>query len=312
MIRWPGHPTLIPGESLSSWLRRIGIVYGLNTKEMLRWGLGFQRLQTSSLDRNPPEELFKAISARTGVSAETVYKATLSGMMPFLFENSGSTDRRPESTSLVRSLSGGLSNGIPWFRKRKSGQVTACRLCFENYPDAAELLEWQLAILQSCPIHGLMLEPAELDGYSVRWPNDSPDQAPEALRLLDSRTLSAVTEGSVKLPGGIIDSARWFKILRIIHRNLKRPMEPYGRRVEWQEIVCEHCPAILFRRKTQADPARRWAIVLATALDLMEKGDMELIGPGVFLCSMAMMRDPVYGARRIARAQKEVVRWTAR
>ncbi len=310
--RWPGHPTPISCESLSSWLRRIGMVYGLSIHDLLRWGLGFQGLQTSWLDRSPPDQLVTAISARTGVMLETVYKATLAGRLPFLFDYSECEDTRSTSTSSIRHLRSGLSAGIPWFRKPQRGQVTACRLCFEKYPDAGFLLPWRLAILLSCPIHGLMLESAHVTANSVSWLNDSPEQAPDVVRRLDSRTWAAVTEGSVKLPGGVFDTAEWFRLLRIIHRQLKKPMDRFGRRVEWQQIVCEHSPKILFQKRTQSDPARRWAIVLATALDLMEKGHMELIGPGDFLLSMSMMRDPVYGGQRLSRVQREVMRWTSR
>lgn len=311
MIRWPGHPRLIAGESLSSWLRRIGIVYGLSTNELVRLGLGFQGVQTKWLDRSPQEELIQAISARTGETEESVRKATLSGMLPFLFNSIKSEEAESIATERFFSLRNGLSEGIPWFRKPLKRQATVCRSCFQNYPDAPRLIMWQLAILQSCPVHGLMLEPAQLNGGSISLLNDKPDQAPGTVRLLDSRTWAAVTEGNVQLPGGIVDTVKWFRILRVTHRNLKKPMKRFGKR-EWQEIVCERCPKILFERKTQSDPARRWAIVLATALDLMEKGHMELMGPGDFRLSWSMIRDSAYGAVSPEKVKKEVLRWQSR
>jgi hypothetical protein len=311
IMQWPGHPTLISGESLSSWLRRIGIVYGLGRMDLLRWGLGFQGLQTIQLDRSPPDELIVAISARTGEDVKTVQKATFSGMLPFLFDSAEKDDTEPASASRICSLGSGLSKGIPWFRKQQARRVTVCRLCFENYPDAAQLLIWQLAILQSCPVHRLMLEPAQIEGDSVSWLNDKAEQAPEVVRLLDSRTWAAVTEGCVQLPGGIVDTGKWFWLLRVTHRNLKRPTKRNGR-MEWQEIVCQRCPKILYQRRTQSDPARRWAIVLATALDLMEKGHMELIGRGDFQLSLSMYRGSIYSGVTPEKLKKEVVRWMTR
>ena len=311
-MQWPGHPSLIPGESLSSWLRRIGIVYGLSRMDLLRWGLGFQGLQTIRLDRSPPEELVVAISARTGVGQETIHKATFKGLLPFLFDYSECEGTRPSSESSIHLLRNRLSDDIPWFRKPRRNKVTACRFCFEDYPDAALLLLWRLAIIQSCPTHGLMLEAAHVNNDSISWLNGKPEPAPEVLRKFDSRTWVAVTEGSVMLPGGDADTAQWFRLLRIIHRELRKPMNPYGKRVEWQQAVCEHCPDILFQRRTQIDPARRWAIVLATALDLMEKGRMELIGPGVFWISMPIMRSSDNREQQESRVQKEVARWTSR
>lgn len=313
---WPACPAVIPGERLSSWLRRIGILYGLSIKELLRLGLGFRDLQTSCLDRSPPKQLLTAISARTGATLEDVNHATLAGMLPFLFDSSFRCDERPSSIGLLNS---GLSDGIPWFRKRQRRRVMACRFCFENYPDAALLLPWQIAILQSCPTHGLMLEPAQVDTHSVRWLSHSPEQAPPCVQSLDSRTWTAVTKGRV----GAIDAPEWFELLKVIHRQLRKPIDAVTasallkisknrfERVEWQQVVAEHCPKILFQKRTQSDPARRWAIVLATAFDLMEKGRMELYGPGVFLLSTRMMRDRAYRAREVAWAQTEVVRWTS-
>jgi hypothetical protein len=308
MMRWPGLPTLIAGESLSSWLRRIGIVYGLSANELVKWGLGFQGVQTRSLDRSPPVQLVEALSARTGEEVETVHKATFSGTLPFLFDSAGKDDTESESTSRISTLGSGLSKGIPWFRKQKARRVTVCRLCFENYPDAAQLLIWQLAILQSCPVHRLMLEPAQIEAESVTWLNDKAEQAPEVVRLFDSRTWAAVTEGRVHLPGGVVDTGKWFWLLRVTHRNLKRPIMRNGRK-EWQEIVCQRCPKILYGRRTQSDPARRWAIVLATALDLMEKGQMELIGRGDFQLSWSMYSDSIYSGVSPEKLKKEADRW---
>jgi len=121
-----------------------------------------------------------------------------------------------------------------------------------------------------------------------------------------------VTEGCVKLPGGTVDTAKWFRLLRITHRNLKRPQTPFGKRDEWQRIVCEHCPNMLFQKRTQSDPARRWAIVLATALDLMERGQMELVGRGDFRLSWAMMIGSAHGAASPEKVKKEVLRWQSR
>jgi len=308
--RWPGLPPLIPFESLSSWLRRIGIVYGLSTSELLRWGLGFQGMQICWLDRNPSEELIKAISARTGVGLETVQKATLPGLMRVVFDRIEFEKIRPGSKSIHLSRIS-LSDGIPWFRKPQGSEVFACRLCCEDYPNAGFLLPWQLAILLSCPVHGLMLEPAQVTTNSITWLKDSPELAPDVVHKMDSRTWAAVTEGSVKLPGGVIDAAVWFRHLNVVHGDLRKPMDPFGKRVEWQQLVCEYCPRILFQRRTQKDPARRWAIVLATALDLMEKRQMKLVGPGEFSLSTQMKYHESSETQK-QRVKKEIVRWVQR
>lgn len=299
-MRWPEHPNLIAGESLSSWVRRLASVYGLRSKELLIWGLGISGVENAHLDKQPPEELIAALSMRTGEEQESVKRATLAGMMPFLFDELGPDDKR--LTALEYLSRRQLSYGLPWFRKWTQCQVTGCRLCLEGYPNVAILLPWRVAILQSCPEHGLMLESAKVNGCSLCWLNESPEQAPKVLRYLDSNTWSAMVKGD----------AEWFWLLRMLHKRLRKPMSQFGRPKEWHQIVGEHCPDLLFKRSTQGEPARRWAVVLATAIDLMAKSEMELRASGGFYLSRAMREHDGIKEKRQMQAQKEAARWTAK
>ncbi|MBA3995374.1 MAG: hypothetical protein C0469_17790 [Cyanobacteria bacterium DS2.3.42] len=301
-MRWPRHPNVIPGESLSSWLRRIASVYGLKIRDLLRLSLECQGLQRNQLDMRPPEELIAAISLRTGLKQESIRKTTLTGMLPFLFEYSDGE----------RFLRGGLSEGIPWFRKNEKEQVTACRLCLEDYPEAALLLPWRLTIILSCPIHGLMLEPAKIVSNSVTWLRKSAEAAPTVVRSLDSRSWTAVTEGQVLLPGGEIDTSVWFCFLKTMHHEMRKPMRDFGKRGEWQQLVWDYCPQIFCQRKTQTDPARRWAILIATAFDMMEKGDLRQIEPGAYVLTASARHSQVLEAKRPSRIESELKQWTSR
>ena len=309
-MRWPDHPIKIDGESLSSWLRRVGYAYGLSVKDLLKLGLGMEGIQQKKLDVKPPEELVAALSNRTGVEQGSLHRGTLAGMLPFIFDDSENDDGVGQyGIKPAPLLKVGLSEGIPWFRKQQGLQVTACRLCFEDYPNAAVMLQWRLAILQSCPTHGLMLEEAQVNSACVRWVNKSAEEAPAVLRTFDRRTWTAVADGRVMMPGGLTDTAEWFDMLRIIHGQLRNPMWRYGKGFEYQLIVCDYSPKILFQKRTQAEPGRRWAIVLATAMDLMEKGHMELQGPGNIMLSKEILRDQDHGGKQKAMVREEVKRW---
>lgn len=84
--RWPVHPRPMEGESLSSWLRRLAMIYGLTAMELVEHDLGFRRRQRQRhwLDIDPPEKLLKAVAARTGVPLERVQETTIAGVRPFL------------------------------------------------------------------------------------------------------------------------------------------------------------------------------------------------------------------------------------
>jgi hypothetical protein len=71
---------------------------------------------------------------------------------------------------------GSLVQLTRWLRKEKVTKVKS-----------AILLGWGLNVVLSCPVHGLMLEPARIDSKAVTWVKDKPEPAPELIRRLDGR-----------------------------------------------------------------------------------------------------------------------------
>ena len=84
--------------------------------------------------------------------------------------------------------------------------MNGCRQCLADYPDGGVLLGWLLKVVFSCPIHGVMLEPGRKVSEGINWVNEKPEEAPKLVRQLDSRSMAAVAEGFVRLPGGLGDS----------------------------------------------------------------------------------------------------------
>jgi hypothetical protein len=246
VIRWPVRLPIIPGECLSSWLRRIGFYYGLTVKELVREELDFPELKANKLDMKAPDELISALSARTGIPQDRIKRTTLAGVLPFLFEDSQSDQVSCETCSVLWEPSsfynGYVTNLVPWFRSR----MKICRLCYSDFPNTGVMLSWGLNLVLSCPIHGLMLEPVKLKRKSVEWFKDKAEKAPEMLTSVDGRSSKALSEGVLQLPGGKIDAGLWFCLLQIIFQELNT-IQPFGsRRFEWQEMVWEtagYCPS---------------------------------------------------------------------
>lgn len=274
-MRWPLHPTIIPGERLSSWLRRVGVLYGLTVEELLK-ELGFAELKTSQLDLRAPSSLIRAIAERSGMSQQAVLTTTFAGMLPSsLLKDFRSTRAEAPNFSVLWQLSDYRQKhqprGIRWIRKEGRNRFSACRLCLANFPNAAVMISWGLSVVFSCPIHGLLLEPAEIRANKVIWSNAQSEQAPELVSILDKRNWSALMNGSVTLPGDIISEVHWFRILQRIFHELDDTDVQFVLR--WQQQAVWNMAG--YSPRSHGEQFRfdiRCAKLIAIAIDLMEKG----------------------------------------
>lgn len=273
--RWPVHPSPMEGESLSSWLRRLAMIYGLTAKELVEHDLGFRRRprQRHWLDIDPPEKLLQAVAARTGIPLERVQKTTITGMRPFLYAY---FDRKFSGCSTVliaRPNSLQYGHFRKWImRQELTNEFTACRLCLNTYPNAGVLLPWRLRIMTSCPVHATMLERVRIIEDTVQWRDDAAEEAPELVTWLDCRTWQALTNGYVCLPGGSVHAGLWFRLLRTIWDELNRPLQECHKKPVlsvWKavDIFCQTA-----KESWQSSFERRHAICVATAIDMMDKG----------------------------------------
>lgn len=279
--RWPVHPEPIDGEALSSWLRRIGRIYGCSVPDLLKYDLGFPEIKTRGLDVEAPAALLVAIEARTGLPVKAMERITFAGSVPFLFKRPF-TDPVKTDVEYCSVLfeppdppPGSHSKLRQWFRKEYLSKINGCRHCLADYPNGAILLGWGLTVVLSCPIHGLMLESARINSEGLDWVKEKEEAAPELVCQLDRRSMEAVAEGCVQLPGGLVSASQWFSMLQTIFHELNAPPFSLERgRFNWQFKLWDAAdynsigPFETFKFDTSC------ALLIALAIDLMEKGEI--------------------------------------
>ncbi len=275
--RWPVHPRPLEGECLSSWLQRIGLIYGLSVTDLVEFelgGFGRRQRQRNWLDMDPPDKLIEAVAARTGVPVDTIQRTTIAGIRPFLFPY---FDSKYFGQNSVLSTSKHSPYSLQkWvLRQERTQHWTACRSCLKPYPNAAFLLVWRLRIMTSCHIHGLMLEPVRITEDSITWSDECAEEAPPLVRALDHRTWQALTTGYVNLPGGSVRAGLWFSLLRTIwdelHRHISLSVE-----CSEQPILSVWATADSFLQtattRWRYRTERKHSIIVATAIEMIQNG----------------------------------------
>lgn len=283
--RWPVHPTPFAGECLSSWLRRVAMIYELSLKELVEEGLGFPRHHAGWLDLCPPNWLFQAIAKRTGLSVERLMRTTFVSVLPFLVAQIDTSIFGDNSVfcAPTNARQRGFSHLISWFRNYHKDGLQACRSCLRTYPNASIGLAWRLSIVQSCPIHGLILEPARIDDTTVYWTNELVvEKVPKPISSMDARTWAVLTSGFLELPGGKIDARTWFTLLRAIQDELTRPIPIFERSLFaserasiWARLDAYSQSGTVFWKLS---PTRFRSALIAVAIDMMERGQMPAEG----------------------------------
>lgn len=223
--RWPVHPAPVPGEALSSWLRRIAVRYDANLDDLVT-DLGYVLGNPKDLDTCPPHGFPRALAQRTGVDPHLIQRMSLSGWAPWLIDQ---TEPDPEAfMTYTRQFSVLLPAGkrrpreIPtWLAWLPSQQaLRACPLCIAaSSPPYPYQLLWLLSLTLSCPFHGCVLEPrAKAASYFSDWERKPPTPRPVSIAALamDKRTWQAMTTGAVDLPRRQVHAGIWFRLIRTI------------------------------------------------------------------------------------------------
>ncbi|MEV6415355.1 TniQ family protein [Kribbella sp. NPDC051718] len=230
--RWPLHPPPGQLESLSSWLDRLAVLYGMTASDLV----GERNLELGGvtvphdLDFDPPWTMLLALAQRTGIALGQLQAMTLSGWALYLFDTPGLP--RPgqqqhvfvnyvRSNTVLLALGEAGHNQVgdprrwngPW---RPTHRLTRqCPVCAAD-PGRGSSLMWQLSAMVSCGEHGCYLEDRRqvtLHMLTHQQPMP-PRSVPEPLATLERYTHTALTTGCVDLPGRQVHAAVWLRLLR--------------------------------------------------------------------------------------------------
>ncbi len=216
----------MPGEALSSWLRRIAVRYHASLDDLVS-NLGYARSEPKKLDACPPAGFVHELAQRTGVDDHRIQRMSLSGWTPWLVDQ---MEPHPEAfTTYTRQFSVLLPAGrrrpreIPTWLAWLPSQwaIRACPLCIAtSEPPYPYQLLWLLSLTLSCPFHGCLLEPRpKAAGHTFPdWERKPPTPRPVPITALsmDNRTWHAMTTGWVVLPRREVHAGIWFRLIRTI------------------------------------------------------------------------------------------------
>ncbi len=245
--RWPIHPPPGEGEALTSWLSRLGEVYGMSAEELVRHdltspGVDLPDHLTRVLDLDPPEGLLDALAERTGVPLVELRHMTINGWVPWLLDTLGpepepgeAFDTYVDQDSVLLTVKERRRRQVPGWRAWLPPEANrvpmrrACPPCLTAGPatDYAFTLVSQLPLTLSCPKHGCRLEPTfGVLGTFYGWekPNTVPTAAPAPVVAMDQRTHEGLRTGTVTLPRGSVHVGVWFRLLRTLIDELSTPV----------------------------------------------------------------------------------------
>lgn len=229
---WPLHPQPARHESLSSWVGRVGQLYGLSVGDLLRHNLGpasalAQCSSDQDLDWDPPPAVLGALADRTGVPVGELRARTIAGWVPWLLDSLEQAGQDGFET-YVRQHSVLLSRGArryvverrwrPWIPEWPTTRPLrrVCPACASS-SDRGTRLTAMLPLMLSCVEHGARLKP-EVD---VTLAVIAGEQAPlepvsRAVAAMDRRTDEGLRDGTVTLPRRRVHVGLWFRLLRTL------------------------------------------------------------------------------------------------
>ncbi len=329
--RWPLHPQPAPDESLSSWVGRLGQLYGLSDGDLLRRNLGpastlAQCLTDQDMDWDPPPTVLGALSERTGVALGELRARTIAGWVPWLLDNIEQAGQDGFET-YVRQHSVLLARGErpryvvdrrwrPWIPEPPTTrpQRRVCPVCATS-SDRGTRLTATLPLMLSCVEHGGRLKP-ELDvTLAVLTGKQAPlEPVSRAVAAMDRRTDEGLRDGTVTLPRRPVHVGLWFRLLRTLLDELttspSRLSQGSNAALERIWSATGHpCRAglSLWRPYEQLDPQRQQQLLeaAATAMELAETGTITARGTLAPLLTRES-HPPVYDGDQPSKRDREL------
>lgn len=271
--RWLLHPHPKRGESLVSWVARLGDAYKMSSVDFAdnMAEISWERLATGDV----PEANLRHIARMSGQTVQRLTKMVLPAQPPW---------NSPEFPSrvVVGLLTSEDRIQLPLesrFIQEPGWNRRGCRICMSELDPYWQTL-WDCTLISSCLRHGVLLETFESDPrYPGGWrefEETGPIRSGLRVLQLDRRTMRAIRDGFVQLPGRTLDAVAWFKLLECAMADVVRPAAAEGRRQK--ELIAESWRragidrAVMVGRHQAFDkrlPAARKQ-VLAAAAELIE------------------------------------------
>jgi len=326
-VRWPVHPAPIDGEALSSWLHRDGAYYQMSVAELVEHGLGHDPDAVNDLDLYPPPALLDVLAERAGAERRRLRQMSLAGWVP---APADSREAQPSAfDAYVRRYSVLLKAGKrskhptgpwrAWIPRYRLQRAFPC--CVEHPALQGLLLLWQLPLQLSCPRHGCILEACVgFPGEYLAWTGDEtpPRAASETVMAMDQRSEQGLATGQVDLPGGTVDAAEWFALVRTLLDEVATPVTCWGSRAGDLRAIWAGCGSPVRAGQARWRPFEHypWVVqshmleAVAEAIHLLENGTVHGGGADAG-CFVIPAGDDVEPSEREGRTDWWVMAWAA-
>ena len=222
---WPIHIPPCEGESMSSWLSRLGALYNLSPACLIReidpngqFPMRAWDIDEWAFDIDCPAWIVDGLSECTRVEREIIQGLSLTGLArrlglnldvagPELYASYiGQVDAKYRCVHISRSWR-------PWLHVPEVRYDMRCRKCHEcqNYGIP---LAWRFSFITTCSIHKCWLEPSVI--YRGRRAYLDSSRRPPSLDSLDVQDIcwAALRDGQVEIGSVGVITEDWFRALR--------------------------------------------------------------------------------------------------
>lgn len=151
MSRWSIHPTLLPFETLSSWIKRIAESHLNNIPDVIN-EKSLRYVLIDVIDNNPSSELLDHLSLKTGYSVDELKKHTMIQYDNNFPKINGVRSKLREGMKFANSYSERFMLSV---RRSQTNGNRFCPLCLKE--NMYFRIYWKLGYYTACHIHNILL-----------------------------------------------------------------------------------------------------------------------------------------------------------